>query len=109
MKIISAFIRVFIIPNPFESLGVWADAVNYLTEGLLHTFTYNIVGLFYKRNSAPALGSLLYLIVYWVHVMILSLLGAFSWRWWAIAIAIALYIAILWFLLQIKDFISRFF
>lgn len=107
MKIASAFVRLFWVPNPFESFGVWAEPINWIAEGALHAAAYGTVGLFYKRNSAPALGSFLYLLAYWVNVMLLRLLGAFSWRWWLVLIVAMVYISALILLVKLRERFSR--
>lgn len=69
---ISAFIRIFILPNPFAELehGFLLNII--IGEPLFHALAFGIVGLFYKSGDAPVFGSIMYLIVYWILVLIVS-------------------------------------
>lgn len=66
MSACSVIIRLFYLPNPFQATR-FPELYNYLLEPVLHALTYGVVKLLYRRRSAPALGSLLYLIFYIVH------------------------------------------
>ena len=70
IKSLSSFIRVFYLPNPFDSLqgGLF---INYMIEPFLWMLTYRIVGLYYRRVSSPTFGSMLYLLFYTVHVVLI--------------------------------------
>lgn len=94
IKTISVIIRQFLVPNPFEPR---ADALllNLIAEPFLHIITYNIVGIFYESRSAPALGSFLYLLFYFVHTGLLILMGFFSWNKIAIMIIVVSYMIVL--------------
>lgn len=90
----SVFIRQFLLPNPFSALPN-GELYNLLATALLVPITYIIVGLFYKRGAAPALGSFLFLVFYFIHTGILLLCGVFDFNMIAcIAISTA-YIVIL--------------
>lgn len=82
--IISAIVRNFLIPNPFDSLRcqtieisgielpVIPEIINILIEPILWRFTFIIVGLYYSRSSGkPVIGSILYLIFYCIHTAII--------------------------------------
>lgn len=91
---LSILIRQFYIPNPFEPR---ADAwlLNLIAEPVMYMITFNVVGIFYARGSAPALGSFLYLIFYFIHTGLLMLMGYFQWTKIAIIIIAVSYICIL--------------
>ena len=74
---ISILIRQFYLPNPFEALGDGLivnigetpmafppEILNWIAEPFMHVVTFAVVGLYYDRGSAPALGSFLYLLFY---------------------------------------------
>lgn len=89
---ISIFIRQFVLPNPFECFGDKAFFINCIAEPIIIVVSYLLVGLFYKKGSAPALGSLLFLVTYAVIVDILWVLGLFKFAWWWILILIIAFI-----------------
>ena len=102
---ISIFIRQFYIPNPFEALGdglvvnmgeismlLPPEALNWAAEPIMHGITFVIVGLYYERGSAPALGSFLYLIFYCIHTFLLWLMSVAGFATWAITLIVVLYI-----------------
>lgn len=105
MAAISIWIRQFYIPNPFESLGdglvvnmgktsmlLPPEALNWVAEPFMHGITFVIVGLYYDRRSAPALGSFLYLIVYCIHTFLLWLMSLAGFATWAVILIVVLYI-----------------
>ena len=85
--IISIIIRQWILPNPFECFG-WliSMGINAAIAPILHLVAYKIVGMVYEGGSAPAIGSILYLIVYASIIGILALMGIFSFAWWWVLI-----------------------
>ena len=106
MAAISIWIRQFYIPNPFEALGdglvinmgktsmlLPPEALNWVAEPFMHGITFVIVGLYYDRGSAPALGSFLYLIFYCIHTFLLWLMSLAGFSTWAVVVIVALYIA----------------
>lgn len=94
MKIVSIIIRQFYVPNPFEPRE---DAVilNWIAEPIMHLVTFSVVGMFYDRGSAPAVGSFLYLLFYFIHTGLLMLMGYFQWTRIAIIIVVIMYIGVL--------------
>ena len=86
ITIISIFIRQFVLPNPFECFGDKAFFINCIAEPIIIVVSYLLVGLVYKKGSAPAIGSLLFLVTYAMIVGILWFLGVFRFAWWWIAI-----------------------
>ena len=102
---ISIILRQYFIPNPFEALGdgmmitlegsqilLSPEILNWIAEPIIFTLTFGIVGLYYERGSAPALGSLLYLLFYCVHTFILWILSVLGFEEWAIIVVVILYI-----------------
>lgn len=91
---VSYFIRNFHIPNPFESFqyGVF---YNLLADIVLYPFTFIIVGMFYEKRSNPALGSLLYLLFYCVHVGLLFVFSYLDWSRPSILIILVGYIVLI--------------
>ena len=77
ISISSMLIRQFLLPNPFASLPN-GELYNWLATFLLVPITYFIVGFFYERGTAPALGSFLFLVFYLIHTGILLLCSAFD-------------------------------
>lgn len=102
VAIISLLIRNFLLPNPFEHV-VMGELINLGVGLALYPITYLIVGLFYERGSAPALGSLLYLFFYAVHTGVIVLCGAFNFTTVAIAVILVLYMVILVELVLLKN------
>lgn len=88
MTVISVVVRQFFLPNPFECFGDKAIIINWIAEPIIQVLAYAIVGLFYVKGSAPAFGSLLYLITYALIVGLLWLLGVFSFAWWWVLIIV---------------------
>ncbi|MDI6453687.1 hypothetical protein [Peloplasma aerotolerans] len=65
MASISTFIRLILLPNPFEEIE-FGFLINLLiAEPLFHILAFSIVGKFYNRGDAPTLGSFMYLVAYW--------------------------------------------
>lgn len=77
VSISSAFIRQFLLPNPFAAIPL-GELYNWAATAILMPITYIIVGLFYRRGSAPGLGSFLFLVFYMIHTGILLLCSVFS-------------------------------
>lgn len=103
---ISILIRQFCIPNPFDALGdglivnieetsilLPPGVLNWVAEPIMHMVTFAIVGLYYDRGSAPALGSFLYLLFYCVHTFLLWLMSLAGFSTWAVVVIVVLYIA----------------
>ena len=90
-KIVSVvfwFIRQFLMPNPFDVLGygivatigkseilLTPDLLNWIVGGILPLFTFLIVRMYYARGSCPAIGSILYMFFFCLHIFILHLLS----------------------------------
>ena len=94
----STIVRQFVLPNPFECFGDGAVLINWIAEPFIHIVAFLIVRNFYISGSAPALGSLLYLLAYAIIVGVLWVLGLAEFAWWSILIA-CVAIAIVGFLI----------
>ena len=101
---LSAFIRTFYLPNPFEVFGdieipfmgtaiaIPPIVLNFLAAPILHVITYGVVGLYYTRHkNSPAFGSFLYLVFFCVHVGLLYLMAQLGFAVWAVALILAGY------------------
>lgn len=101
----SILIRQFCIPNPFEALGdglvvnlgqtpvLLAPVVlNWIAEPFMYAVTFAVVGLYYDRGSAPALGSFLYLLFYCIHTFLLWLMSLTGFATWAVVLIVAIYV-----------------
>ena len=75
MSTLSLIVRQFYLPNPFECFGDKAVLINWIAEPIIQVVAYLIVGIFYVSGSAPALGSLLYLLTYTLIIGLLWVLG----------------------------------
>lgn len=107
MALISMLVRQFYMPNPFEP-RTDALLLNIIAEPIIHTITFGVVGIFYDRGSAPALGSFLYLLFYFVHTGLLMLIGYFQWAKIAIIIILALYIFLLIIIKNVMNYTRNF-
>lgn len=94
IALISAIVRQFALPNPFECFGDSAIVINWIAEPIIHAVAYGLVGLVYHRGDSPALGSVLYLLAYAAVTGILAIMGIFSFAWWWIAIIVVAMIGI---------------
>ena len=105
-------IRQFAIPNPFEALGdgltimigetpflLTPEILNWIADPIVFVITYGVVGLYYTKGSLPAIGSVLYMFFYALHIgLIYLLLHIYPMIWLIIVIGIiyvALHITIL--------------
>lgn len=102
---ISMLIRQFYLPNPFEALGdglqveicnvsvvLPPSLLNWLAEPIMWVVTYGVVGMYYQRGSAPALGSFLYLLFFCIHTGLVHLMALADFNKWIVAFLVALYI-----------------
>ena len=80
-------VRQFAIPNPFEALGdgitimigeapllLPPEILNWIADPILAAITFGVVGLYYIKGSEPALGSILYMVFYAVHIGLIYLM-----------------------------------
>ena len=97
--------RNLLLPNPFDSLtepvvikGVELNStvLNWIVGIIIAPIAYLVVGCFYSKGEAPALGAFAYLIVYTILTGIVYLLGIFSFKWYGFVLVIAC-IALLFF------------
>ena len=104
---VSILIRQFIVPNPFEPLGVdfeillfgvnfqlTPEIINWMAEPILHLFAFIVAGLYYKKcKHHPAIGSFLYLLFYIIHTFLLWIMACANFAVWAIVLLLIVYIA----------------
>lgn len=101
---ISILIRQFCIPNPFEALRgglvvnlgqtpilLSPEVLNWVVEPFMHAVTFAVVGLYYDRGSASALGSFLYLLFYCIHTFLLWLMSLAGFTTWAVVLIVGTY------------------
>lgn len=106
--LLSAYIRLFYLPNPFESMPYSMGILsNYIIEPVLHRITYEVVGIFYKKGSFPALGSILYLLFYSIHIGIVYVIFYFKLSIAKVMAVFIVYLFIIWITLTIKKTIGR--
>lgn len=116
MATISILIRQFCIPNPFEALGdgvvvnmgevpilLPPEVLNWVMEPFMHVVTFAVVGLYYDRGSAPALGSFFYLLFYCVHTFLLWLMSLVGFATWAIVLIAVIYVGFHVWLYTLKN------
>ena len=100
-------IRQFVIPNPFEALGegltiiigespllLSPELLNWIADPIIASLTFLIVGLYYISGTAPAVGSILYMVFYVIHIGLLYLLLSIYPTIWLMILIALLYIAI---------------
>ena len=96
---VSVIIRQFFVSNPFENAAIEVPLgpifFNMITGAMLVPITYMVVGIFYKRRSSPAVGSMLFLIFYLVHNGLLVLMSKAEFNKIIIGIILVAYIAFL--------------
>lgn len=100
-------IRQFAIPNPFEALGegiiislgdvpftLTPEILNWIADPIIFSVTFGIVGLYYRKGSAPALGSFLYMLFYCVHIGLLYWVLSMYPTVWQMVLIGCLYVAL---------------
>ncbi len=96
---ISVIFRQFFMANPFENVAIEVPLgpifFNMITGAMLVPTTYMVVGIFYKRRSSPAVGSMLFLMFYLVHNGLLLLMSKAEFNKIIIGIILVAYIAFL--------------
>lgn len=97
IKVLSSFVRIFLLPNPFGSLE-YGFLVNLLAEPILHIITFWVVGLFYNTGSVPAFGSFLYLLFYVIHIGLLMLWSYFNLNVIVLVLVVVVYLTVLYFI-----------
>jgi len=103
---VSILIRQFVLPNPFEPIGVGfeimlfganfqltPEIINWMAEPILHLFAFIAAGLYYKKGKHhPVIGSLLYLLFYIIHTFLLWLMSCANFATWAVVLILVIYI-----------------
>lgn len=88
--IISFLIRQFLLPNPFAPLGGNAEIINLLVGGAFVPLSYFMTGFIYDKGSEPAIGSILFLVVYAINTGVTYLVClAYPLEWLMILIGAA--------------------
>lgn len=80
IHLISAFVRQFLLPNPYVNIignEAYADLFNIIIGGtIIHVFAFILTGCGYQRGvDDPALESMGYLISYCYITALITLLG----------------------------------
>ena len=109
-------VRQFAIPNPFEALGegltitigeapllLPPELLNWIADPIIAAITFAVVGLYYIKGSEPALGSILYMVFYAVHIGLLYLLLNIYPIIWLMIVVAVIYIALHITILVIKN------
>lgn len=95
---ICALIRFFVLPNRFQMAADFPENSFFVlafAEAIIHTVTFCVVDLYYRKGSDdPVKGSLLYLVFYFIHTGLFYLAGAFEFNIVAISIIVAIYISV---------------
>ena len=100
-------VRQFAIPNPFDALGeglvvtigetpilLSPEFLNWIADPVVAAFTFGVVGLYYISRSAPALGSILYMFFYALHIGLLYLILSVYPAIWLMVLIGAIYVGI---------------
>lgn len=86
VAIIGFFIRLLLLPNPFELLNtvepltgpewklILGFADYFIITPILYYISYGTVGIMYERGSRPVFGSILYTVFYSSYVAIIYIL-----------------------------------
>ena len=94
ISVLSLLIRQFFLPNPFECFGDSALLINWIAGIVMAPVTYLLAGLVYEKGSEPAVGSLLYLVIYAILIGVLCVMSIFSFAWWWILILVLAFIGV---------------
>ncbi len=96
---VSVIIRQFFVSNPFENAAIEVPFgpvfFNMIIGAALVLITYMVVGIFYKRRSSPAVGSMLFLLFYLVHNGLLVLMSKAEFNKILVGIILVAYMAVL--------------
>lgn len=100
-------IRQFAVPNPFDALGeglavtiggtpilLSPELLNRVADPIIAGFTFGVVGLYYISRSDPALGSILYMFFYALHIGLLYLILSIYPTIWLMVLLGVLYICL---------------
>ena len=96
---VSVIISQFFVSTPFENAAIEVPFgpvfFNMIIGAALVLITYMVVGIFYKRRSSPAVGSMLFLLFYLVHNGLLVLMSKAEFNKILIGIILVAYMAVL--------------
>ncbi len=95
------------IPNPFEALDdgiaimideapllLTPEILNWIADPIIAAITFGVVGLYYIKGSEPALGSVLYMFFYAVHIGLLYLMLSVYPIIWMNVLIVVIYIGL---------------
>lgn len=68
------------------------ELLNWIADPIIASLTFLIVGLYYISGTAPAIGSILYMVFYVIHIGLLYLLLSIYPITWLMILIVALYI-----------------
>lgn len=105
IAIISGIVRLFYLPNPFEEMEN-PFIINCICEPFIQRFTYEVVSLYYKQRSNPAVGSLLYLGFYVLHIVLIRLVIHLGYKSVLSIIIYITYFIVLILIALVKKFIK---
>lgn len=78
------------------------EILNWVADPIIAAITFGVVGLYYIKGSEPALGSILYMVFYAVHIGLLYLLLNIYPIIWLMIVVAVIYIALHITILVIK-------
>lgn len=78
-----------------------------IISSVVHKLTYNTVGIFYRKGSAPAIGSLLYLFLLWINNYVIENILCSLGVPWLLVFIVAGYLAVLVLACKVVDYIKR--
>lgn len=94
----SEVIRFYFMPNTFELALLFKDLGllgMLFGEAILVAVTFGVVSLYYQKGKCnPAIGSLLYLIFYVIHIGLIQIMSSVGFNLFAVIPLLAAYIAL---------------
>lgn len=97
---VGMLVRQFLLPNPFTPLGTMGELINLVSSAVLMPLSYFQVSLIYTSGSAPALGSILFTVMYAVNTGVIYLIMLLFPIQWLMITAAVLYLLGSCFLLE---------
>ena len=86
ISVLSAFIREWLLPNPFESLGAIGYVYNAIVGTLIAGVSFYLVSRVDKLRFRPAWRSFLFMLFYSVITLAVWAMSIHSFAWWWILI-----------------------
>ena len=104
--IVGWLVRQFLLPNPFEPLGEIANVLNYLFSSALVVLAYRMTGIIYKKGSAPAVGSVLFLLMYTVNNLVLyGICKCYPAKWLMVLLGVIYLVGVIFILFKTRNLI----